>query len=122
MTLGIRVPDQPTLLCLSIWLLHSKKTGVSRECTSELMTRLSKLDDEIEIVVYGMQGWKEHENIDVTYKEKYGLRIPACEFIDLEDKGTYSFMQGFRAQFGIDPGKYAISWFIAIWFHFICQK
>ena len=75
--------------------------------SSELMTRLSKLNDDFQFVVYGMESWKDHDNIDAAYKDKFRLHIPAASFIDVTDEHTKKFILDFRAENGAEPSEYA---------------
>lgn len=77
--------------------------------SSELMTRLSKLDDNIQVKVYGMQSWKGHQNIDATYKDQFRLQLPSAEFVDREDPFTKAFIKAFREAHGTDPSEYAFA-------------
>ena len=77
--------------------------------SSELMTRLSKLDDNIQIIVYGMQSWKDHQNIDATYKDQYRLHLPFAEFVDIKDPQTKAFIEAFRVAHGTNPSEFAFA-------------
>ena len=74
---------------------------------SELMTRLSKLDDELQITVYGLKSWEGFENIDAHYKDRFKLHIPAERSVEYDDPATSVFVQRFRAAHGTDPSAYA---------------
>lgn len=84
---------------------------------SELMTRLSKIDDEVRVVVYGLQSWNDFDNIDADYKDRFELHTPTERFVDLEDEATRAFIEAFRQKHGTEPNQYAFLGYDISLFH-----
>lgn len=70
---------------------------------SDFMTRLSRLDEDYKIRVYGLDNWVKYENIESSYKNRFGLRIVAPQFLNFEDEQVISFLDDYRNRYGMEP-------------------
>ncbi|HKL03254.1 MAG TPA: LysM peptidoglycan-binding domain-containing protein [Cryomorphaceae bacterium] len=70
---------------------------------SDFMTRLSRLDEEYQIRVYGLDNWVKYENIESNYKNRFGLRIVAPQFLNFDDEQLIFFLEEYRNRYGMEP-------------------
>ncbi len=70
---------------------------------SDFMTRLSRLDEEYTIRVYGLDNWVKYENIESTYKNRFGLRVVVPQFLNHDDEQVIHFLEAYRNRFGMEP-------------------
>lgn len=73
---------------------------------SDFMTRLSRVDPEYNIQVYGLENWIRYDNIEAQYKNRFNLRLILPSFVDYKDEHTISFLEKYRDQYQMEPTHY----------------
>src|SRR5690606_18134079 len=73
---------------------------------SDFMTRLSRVNPEYDIQVYGLDNWTKYDNIDVEYKNRFHLRLVVPNFVDYQKEETKDFLKKYRDEFDMEPTQY----------------
>ncbi len=73
---------------------------------SDFMTRLSRVNPEYDIQVYGLENWIRYDNIEAQYKNRFKLRLILPNFVDYEDENTILFLEKYRGQYQMEPTQY----------------
>jgi hypothetical protein len=72
---------------------------------SDFMNRISNIKSaEYDIRVIGMEKWMDYHNVDIAYKNRFKLVVPASSFLDFGSPETIDFVKRFRQRFERDPG------------------
>ncbi|HKK37817.1 MAG TPA: LysM peptidoglycan-binding domain-containing protein [Cryomorphaceae bacterium] len=73
---------------------------------SDVMTRLSLLENEYQVQVYGLDDWIKYENIEAEYKNRLKLRLVVPSYVDYDNPTTIEFLKAYRKEYGTDPSHY----------------
>ncbi len=73
---------------------------------SDVMTRLSLLENEYQVQVYGLDKWVNYENIEAEYKNRLKLRLVVPSFVDYESPTTMEFLKSYRDEYGTEPSHF----------------
>jgi len=73
---------------------------------SDVMTRISLLDDDYHVQVYGMDKWINYDNIEAEYKNRLKLRLVVPSFIAYDSPMTIEFLKSYRKEYGTEPSHY----------------
>lgn len=73
---------------------------------SDFMTRLSRVDPDYRIQVYGLDNWLRFDNIDAEYKNRFRLRLAVPSYVDYDQDNVKSFLQKYRDRYNMEPSQY----------------
>ncbi|HKL40214.1 MAG TPA: LysM peptidoglycan-binding domain-containing protein, partial [Cryomorphaceae bacterium] len=73
---------------------------------SDVMTRVSLLENEYQVQVYGLDDWIKYENIEAEYKNRLKLRLVVPSYVDYDNPMTVEFLKAYRKKYGTDPSHY----------------
>lgn len=73
---------------------------------SDFMTRLSRVDPEYRIQVYGLDNWLRFENIDAEYKNRFHLRLVVPSYVDYSADRVKKFLEEYRDRYAMEPSQY----------------
>lgn len=72
---------------------------------SDFMNRLSNLNEkEYDIQVIGMEKWLDYHNVDIAYKNRFGLIVPSSTYLDYEGEMAREFLKTYRKMFNQETG------------------
>ncbi|CAG5080594.1 LysM peptidoglycan-binding domain-containing protein [Parvicella tangerina] len=99
---------------LNVIVVPSEELGhVSNFVTKLVATTNRNPYSKYRYQVVGLEDWIAFETIDEKYKSRFKLNVVTSGFIDYNDPQVTKFIKNFRAEYGIDPDKYAINGFDA---------
>jgi LysM repeat protein/ABC-type branched-subunit amino acid transport system substrate-binding protein len=73
---------------------------------SDAMSRISLLENDYQIQVYGLDDWIKYENIEAEYKNRLKLRLVVPYFVDYDNPKTKSFLKIYRKEYATEPSHY----------------
>lgn len=73
---------------------------------SDAMSRISLLENDYQIQVYGLNDWIKYENIEAEYKNRLRLRLVVPSFVDYDSPITNSFLKTYRKEYSTEPSHY----------------
>lgn len=73
---------------------------------SDFMTRLSRIDPEYNIQIYGLDNWTRYDNIDAEYKNRFRLRLVVPNFVDYQKEVVNNFLKKYREEFNMEPTQF----------------
>jgi len=73
---------------------------------SDIMTRISLLDDDFDVQVYGLDKWISYENIEAEYKNRLNLRLVVPGYVDYDYQSTIDFLKAYRSLYDTEPSHY----------------
>lgn len=73
---------------------------------SDVMTRVSLLQNDYRIQVYGLDQWIKYENIEAEYKNRLRLRLVVPSFVDYTNPVTIDFLKSYRKRYGTEPSHF----------------
>lgn len=86
---------------------------------SDFMNRISNIkSSDFDIQVIGMEKWRDYHNVDIAYKNRFNLIVPASSFLNFESSEVEMFVQRYRNLYERDPGNggYAFLGFDVTWY------
>lgn len=86
---------------------------------SDFMNRISNIkSSDYEIQVIGMEKWLDYHNVDIAYKNKFNLIVPASSFLNFDTPEADAFLELYREEFEREPGNggYAFLGFDVAWY------
>jgi len=78
----------------------------SKSMIANLQTKIQLLSKDYDIVLYAPANWEEYEFLDVSFKDRVHLTLPATSYIDYDRTDVKSFVRTYRARFGHEPSSY----------------
>ncbi|MGB6035989.1 MAG: LysM peptidoglycan-binding domain-containing protein, partial [Cryomorphaceae bacterium] len=66
---------------------------------SDAMSRISLLENDYKIQVYGLNDWIKYENIEAEYKNRLRLRLVVPSFVNYDSPKTKSFLKNYRKEY-----------------------
>ncbi|MES2284499.1 MAG: LysM peptidoglycan-binding domain-containing protein [Bacteroidota bacterium] len=110
-------------------MLNSGKINVivlpsnNQSYVTEFISKLNPLVDKHKIVLIGLQGWINYDNLDFDYLNKLAVHIPSNNYIDYQNPVTRNFINSYYERFKTDPELYAYQGYdIAYYFISSLQK
>lgn len=73
---------------------------------SDFMTRLSRVDPDYEIQIYGLENWIRYDNIEAAYKNRFKLRLVMPNYVDYHNENTIEFLKKYRDEYSMEPTSY----------------
>ena len=73
---------------------------------SDFMTRLSRIDSEYKIQIYGLENWIRYDNIEAAYKNRFKLRLVMPSYVDYHNESTIKFLEKYRNENRMEPTSY----------------
>lgn len=73
---------------------------------SDVMTRISLLENNYQVQVYGLDKWINYENIEAEYKNRLKLRLVVSSYVDYENENTIEFLRAYREEYGTEPSHF----------------
>jgi LysM repeat protein len=73
---------------------------------SDFLTRISSLDSEYEIQVYGLDQWIRYDNIEAAYKNRFKLRLVVPGFVNYEEPHVIEYLSEFRERYHMEPSRW----------------
>lgn len=73
---------------------------------SDFLTRISSLDSEYEIQVYGIDQWIRYDNIEAAYKNRFKLRLVVPGFVNYEEPHVIEYLSEFRERYHMEPSRW----------------
>jgi LysM repeat protein/ABC-type branched-subunit amino acid transport system substrate-binding protein len=73
---------------------------------SDVMTRISLLEKDYRVQVYGLDEWVKYENIEAEYKNRLKLRLVVPYHVNYENPATVEFIKAYREKYGTEPHHY----------------
>ncbi|TVR39874.1 MAG: LysM peptidoglycan-binding domain-containing protein [Cryomorphaceae bacterium] len=92
---------------------------------SDLMNRLSNIKSgDYDLVVMGMEKWMDYHNVDMQYKNRFNLTIPATTFLNFDREDHHQFTELYAQAFNRPPGNggYAFMGFDVGWYFLGAMK
>lgn len=80
---------------------------VGEPLVANLVRVLNEKTNKNRIVLFGLPGWRNYENIETEYFQNLNLHLFSSWFIDYEREDIKNFIRAFRSQFGTEPDRYA---------------
>jgi len=73
---------------------------------SDLITKLSRINTDYRIQLYGLDTWLKYDNIDAEYKDKFKLRLVVASYVDYAKPEVNAFLKLYREAYKMDPTIY----------------
>jgi len=73
---------------------------------SDVMTRISLLQNDYQVQVYGLDEWIKYENIEAEYKNRLKLRLVVPYHVNYENPETVEFLKAYREKYDTEPHHY----------------
>ena len=86
---------------------------------SDLMNRLSNIKSgDYDLVVMGMEKWMDYHNVDMQYKNRFNLTVPATSYLNFDREEHRHFSEVYTNAFNRPPGNggYAFMGFDVGWY------
>lgn len=80
----------------------------SRSMIANLQSKIQLLGKDHDIIVCGLNEWTEFDFIDVSFKERTQMILPAPVYTDYQSDLTENFIANYRNEFNADPSGYAL--------------
>lgn len=80
---------------------------VGEPLVANLVRVLNEKTNKNKIVLFGLPGWRNYDNIETEYFQNLNLHLFSSWFIDYEREDIKNFIRAFRNQFGTEPDRYA---------------
>lgn len=80
---------------------------VGEPLVANLVRVLNEKTNKNRIVLFGLPGWRNYDNIETEYFQNLNLHLFSSWFIDYEREDIKNFIRAFRSQFGTEPDRYA---------------
>ena len=84
---------------------------------SEFLTQLNLLANDYKIIVYGMDKWKNFENISTEYMHSLNVHITSPNMVNYYAPSENAFMKKFRSSYYTEPGIYGFSGFDVTYYY-----
>ncbi len=78
----------------------------SKSMIANLQTKIQLLSKDYDIVLYAPASWDEYEFLDVSFKDRVHLTLPATSYIDYTRDDVRAFVRTYRERFGHEPSAY----------------
>lgn len=78
----------------------------SKSMIANLQMKIQLLSKDYDIVLYAPSNWDTYEFLDVSFKDRVHLTLPATSYVDYNRDDVKSFVRGFRERFGHEPSEY----------------
>lgn len=78
----------------------------SKSMIANLQTKIQLLSKDYAIVLYAPADWDEYEFLDVSFKDRVHLTLPATSYIDYTREDVKTFVRAYRERFGHEPSAY----------------
>ncbi len=109
-------------------MLSSTKVNVivlptnNQSYVTEFISKLNTIKKG-KIVLFGLSGWMNYDNLDFEYLNGLSLHIPSNNYIDYQNPITKNFTTGYYNKYKTDPGLYSFQGFdITYYFISALQK
>jgi LysM repeat protein/ABC-type branched-subunit amino acid transport system substrate-binding protein len=89
---------------------------------SNFVRNLSDVYDSYKMIVVGLPGWKNYENIEAEYFQNINLHLFASSFVDYSRDDVKDFILKYRSKYKTEPNKYAFQGFDIGMFFFKALK
>ena len=84
---------------------------------SEFLTQLNQLTNDYKIIVYGMDKWKNFQNISTEYMHSLNVHITSPNAVNYHASSENTFMKKFRSSYYTEPGIYGFSGFDVTYYY-----
>lgn len=97
-------------------MLSSTKVNVivlpsnNQSYVTEFISKLNTIKKG-KIVLFGLSGWMNYDNLDFEYLNSLSLHIPSNNYIDYQNPATNNFTKTYFNKYKTDPGLYAYEGF-----------
>lgn len=89
---------------------------------SNYVRNLSDVFDSYKMIVVGLPGWKNYENIEAEYFQNINLHLFSSNFVDYSREDVKDFILKYRSKYNTEPNKYAFQGFDIGMFFFKALK
>lgn len=76
---------------------------------SDLVNKLSVLTEEYKVVLVGMEGWINYENLDAEQLQRLKTILPSDQFVNYSSAQVKRMVGAYRAVYQTEPGRFAFS-------------
>ncbi len=83
----------------------------NQSVVTDFISKLNALRDNYKIVLFGLPGWINYDNLDFEYLTNLSLHIPSSVFVDYKNSATQSFVNKYRDAYKTEPGIYTFQGF-----------
>ena len=84
---------------------------------SEFLTQLNQLANDYKIIVYGMDRWKNFQNISTDYMHSLNVHVTSPNIVNYDSPSEIQFMKKFRSNYYTEPGIYGFSGFDVTYYY-----
>lgn len=84
---------------------------------SEFLTQLNLTSSKFDVTVYGLDKWKNFENINTEYLHNLNVHITAPSSVDFSEKAEIDYIKSFRSRYHTDPTKYGFLGFDVFYYY-----
>jgi len=74
---------------------------------SNFIRKLSELQEEEKIVLFGLPSWQKFNTLELSYLDKLKFHYFSTSFVDYDNVNVIEFIKKFRTQYEIEPDIYA---------------
>lgn len=74
---------------------------------SNFIRKLSEIQEEDKIMLFGLPGWQKFNNIELAYLDKLKYHYFSTLFINYRNESVLDFIEKFRLKYEIEPDNYA---------------
>jgi LysM repeat protein/ABC-type branched-subunit amino acid transport system substrate-binding protein len=71
------------------------------------VSKLDEIYDKYKMIVIGLPGWKNYDNVETEYLQNINLHMFSSSFIDYTNDNVKNFIYAFRDQYKTEPDKCA---------------
>jgi LysM repeat protein/ABC-type branched-subunit amino acid transport system substrate-binding protein len=82
------------------------------------VSKLNEIYDKYKMIVIGLPGWKNYDNIETEYLQNINLHMFSSSFIDYTKDNVKNFIYDFRDKYKTEPDKYAFQGYDVAMFFF----
>lgn len=82
------------------------------------VSKLNEIYDKYKMIVIGLPGWKNYDNIETEYLQNINLHMFSSSFIDYTKDNVKNFIYAFRDLYKTEPDKYAFQGYDVAMFFF----
>jgi LysM repeat protein/ABC-type branched-subunit amino acid transport system substrate-binding protein len=86
------------------------------------VTKLNDISDKYNMIVFGLPGWQDFDNIETEYLQNINLHLFSASFVDYTDDNVKDFIQKYRDTYKSEPDKYAFQGYDVAMFFFAALK
>jgi LysM repeat protein len=83
---------------------------------TSLLTKLNKLSSKNQIILLGMEKWRDYGFLDYKYLNNVRLHLPVFQFVDYESPNVDKFVGKFRKTTATEPDEWAFLGYDAVMF------